>query len=509
MAGLLRRSRPRVSQWARTKRASGVLMSVTSLPSEFGVGDLGPSALRFADLLAESGQSFWQVLPVTPTGLGNSPYNPTSAFAGNTLLISPEILEREKLLPELPKVARGQLPSNQTSFGDALLLKREVIQKAYQRFKAGGDHREFEEFCLENSDWLESYSLYVALKQEREEPWYLWPKGLRDRKRDSLAEKSVRLKDVLDREKFAQFEFFKQWRSLKDYCADLGIGLIGDLSFYVALDSSDVWSNREIFELDSEGMPTFVGGVPPDYFSQTGQLWGNPVYDWERLETQGFDWWMRRTQQTLNLFDLARLDHFRGFVAYWQVPAHAKTAVSGQWVAAPWEVFFEAVKRRFPSLPFIAEDLGVITSDVRAVMRRFDLPGMNVLLFAFDSGTDNPYLPNNHLPDSVAYTGTHDTNTVRGWFRDEATPEQKKRLFEYVGKELPEEEVSWEFICLALDSGARLSIIPVQDVLSLGSSARMNRPSSAEGNWEWRATSEQLKSDAFRRLGEKTESSGR
>lgn len=484
-------------------------MSITSLPTDFGVGDLGPSALRFADLLSESKQSYWQVLPVTPTGPGNSPYNPTSAFAGNTLLISPEILEGEELIPELPKVGHGQLPLDRVSFGEALVLKREVIRKAYQRFKERSDRGEFEEFCLVNSNWLESYSLYVALKEERNEPWYLWPKELRDRRPDSLAEMGIKLKDAVDREKFAQFEFFKQWHSLKEYCANLGIGLVGDIAFYVACDSSDVWSNRRIFKLDSEGRPTFVGGVPPDYFSEAGQLWGNPVYDWERVKTESFGWWTQRMQQTLKLFDLARLDHFRGFVAYWEVLGHAKTAVSGRWVAAPWEAFFETVKSRFPSMPFIAEDLGVITPDVRTVMRRFDLPGMNVLLFAFDSGPDNPYLPHNHRQDSVVYTGTHDTNTVRGWFRDEASPEQKKRFFEYVGKELPEKEASWEFIRLALNSRASLSIIPTQDVLSLGSTARINRPSFAEGNWEWRATSEQLISGAFRRLGEETERSRR
>ena len=484
-------------------------MSVTSLPSDFGVGDLGPSALRFADLLSESKQSYWQVLPVTPTGQGNSPYNPTSAFAGNTLLISPDVLEGEKLLPELPRAGHGSLPSHRASFGDAIALKDEMIRKAHQRFKEGSHQGEFEEFCLENSSWLESYSLYVALKEERGQPWYLWPKGLRDGKPDELAEKRIKLKDVVDREKFAQFEFFKQWHSLREYCANLGIGLVGDLSYYVAGDSADVWSNREIFKVDREGRPTFVGGVPPDYFSETGQLWGNPVYDWDRLKTQGFGWWTQRIQQTLKLFDVTRLDHFRGFVAYWEVPGNAKTAVSGKWVAAPWEAFFETVRSRFPSMPFVAEDLGVITPDVRTVMRRFDLPGMDVLLFAFDSGPDNPYLPENHLPNSVVYTGTHDTNTVRGWFTDEASPKQKKSLFEYVGRKLSEEEASWEFIRLALNSAASLSIIPTQDVLSLGSSARMNRPSSAEGNWEWRATSEQLASHAFRRLGEETESSRR
>lgn len=484
-------------------------MAITSLPSDFGVGDLGPPALRFADLLSESNQSYWEVLPVTPTGPGNSPYNPTSVFAGNTLLISPEVLEGEKLLPQLPNAGHGQPPYDRASFGVASALKREMIRKAHQRFKAKRDHGEFEEFCAENSHWLETYSLYVALKEETGEPWYLWPKELRDREPDSLAERGTRLSDVVDREKFAQFEFFRQWHSLKEHCGGLGIGLVGDLSFYVAGDSADVWSNQEIFKLDGGGKPAFAGGVPPDYFSETGQLWGNPVYDWERLKTEGFGWWMQRMRQTLKLFDVTRIDHFRGFVAYWEVPGHAKTAVSGKWVAAPWEAFFETVKSRFPSMPFVAEDLGVITPDVRAVMRRFGFPGMDVLLFAFDSGPDNPYLPENHSPESVVYTGTHDTNTVRGWFSDEASPKQKKSLSEYVGKDVSEREVSWEFIGLALKSKANLSIIPTQDVLSLGSDARMNRPSSPEGNWEWRATSNELTSDAFRRLGEETESSRR
>jgi 4-alpha-glucanotransferase len=493
----------------QAKRASGVLMSITSLPTDFGVGDLGPSALRFADLLSESKQSYWQVLPVTPTGPGNSPYNSASAFAGNTLLISPELLVREKLLPQLPKAGHGQTPSDRASFGYASVLKRKIIRKAHQRFKETSDRGEFEEFCEMNSSWLEGYSLYAALKEETDEPWYMWPKELRDRKPDSLAERATKLRDVVDREKFAQFEFFKQWHSLKEHCGDLGIGLVGDISFYVAGDSADVWSNRGIFKLDSEGRPALVGGVPPDYFSETGQLWGNPVYDWEQLETQRFGWWTDRIQQTLRLFDLTRLDHFRGFVAYWEIPGHAKTAASGKWVAAPWETFLEIVKSRFPSMPFVAEDLGVITPEVRAVMKRFDLPGMDVLLFAFDSGSDNPYLPENHSPDSVVYTGTHDTNTVRGWFRDDASRGQKKRLFHYVGKELSEEEASWELIRLAQNSAARLSIIPTQDVLSLGSNARMNRPSIAEGNWEWRATAEQLASGAFRLLGEETETSKR
>lgn len=330
-------------------------MSITSLPSKFGIGDLGPSALRFADLLSESRQRYWQVLPLTPTGPGNSPYNPTSAFAGNTLLISPEVLYAESLLEELPGAPRSEQEQSRVDYTEVIAFKREVLDRAFERFKEARSSQ-FEEFCALNSGWLESHSLYVAVKEERGgKPWYEWPQGLRDGEQDAVAEARSRLSDPVEREKFAQFEFFKQWQGLKEYCSGLGIRLVGDVSFYVALDSSDVWSNRRLFKLGSEGRPSFVGGVPPDYFSETGQLWGNPVYDWERLEGEGFDWWMRRLQHTLDLFDITRLDHFRGFVAFWEVPGDAKTAISGRWVDAPTDAFFEKVKARFPSMPFIAD----------------------------------------------------------------------------------------------------------------------------------------------------------
>jgi 4-alpha-glucanotransferase len=498
----------------QTKRSSGVLMSITSLPSHFGIGDLGPSAFRFADVLAESRQSYWEVLPVTPTGPGHSPYNPASVFAGNTLMISPQVLEQEGLLEDY-KNSHGQPQSNRANFIDAVPLKREMIRTAYRRFRELQQQQgeagaaELEQFCSQNSVWLDDYVLYAALREELGEPWYLWPQELRDRDTGRLAEARLRLADVIERERFAQFQFFKQWRSLKRYCTNLGIGIVGDLSFYVGADSADTWSRRELFKLQEDGRPAFVSGVPPDYFSQTGQLWGDPVYDWDRLQAERFDWWVRRIRHNLELFDLARLDHFRGFVAYWEVPSTEKTAASGRWVPAPCEDFMQTLKRNFPAMPFIADDLGTITPDVREFMTRFGLPGMDVLVFAFDSDGDNPYLPKNHSPMSVVYTGTHDTNTVRGWFTDEAGQEQKRRLFEYLGGEVSEEQVSREFVQMALGSVAFLSIVPTQDILGLGSEARMNRPSIPEGNWAWTATSGQLTMEAFRGLAEATQRSGR
>ncbi len=451
------------------------------------------------------------MLPVNPVGLWNSPYHPRSVFAGNPLLISPELLKNEKLLFELPEETGVRSHPTRVDYNRVVLFKEKMLARAYEVFRSGGgDRSELEEFAVRNSHWLDDYALYSALKQESGNlPWYQWQKDIRDREKQALAEKRVKLRSLIEREEFIQFEFFNQWKSLRDHCAGLGISLVGDVLFYTAHDSCDVWANRENFKLNSEGMSLFVGGVPPDYFSETGQLWGSPVYDWERLKARDFGWWLQRLRQTLTLFDAVRLDHFRGFIAYWEIPADAKTAESGQWVHVPWEVFFEIVRIEFSSLPLIAEDLGVITPDVRDAMAKLGLPGMNVLVFAFDGGADNPYLPENHSRNSVVYTGTHDTNTVRGWFNDEATPDQKKKLFEYVGRDLTEEQVSWELIRLALTSRANLSVIPVQDVLSLGSEARMNRPSVSVGNWEWRATPGQLRSSSFRRLREMTDSTGR
>ncbi len=491
------------------KRSSGVLLHLTSLPSPFGVGDLGPAARAFADLLSESGQRYWQLLPVNPVGGGNSPYNPGSVFAGSPLLVSPELLEQDGLLPDPRTGEWTQLPTTRVDYGIVGALKEKLLRKAYDFFTNRGDCAEFEEFSAENSYWLDDYALFAALKADLGLPWFLWPQALRDRNAGALEDKRTKLKGETGFHRFIQFQFAEQWRSLKRYCADAGISLVGDVSFYVAYDGCDMWANRDIFKVDPEGRPLSVGGVPPDYFSETGQLWGNPVYDWDRLRAKGFYWWVQRLKKTLGLFDVVRLDHFRGYVSYWEIPAHAKTAQSGKWVNAPWESFFETVRGAFPTMPFVAEDLGVITPDVRDAMARLGLPGMNVLLFAFDGSPENPYLPERHSRNSVVYTGTHDTNTARGWFDDEASGKEKQRLFEYVGRELSSEQVSWALIRLAQTSVADLCVVPAQDILSLGSEARMNRPSVSDGNWEWRATQEQLGPGPFTRFKDMTSSCGR
>jgi 4-alpha-glucanotransferase len=494
------------------KRASGILLHITSLPSNSGIGNLGPYAYRFVDLLAETKQSYWQTLPLTPTDLEheNSPYIASSSFAGNTLLISPELLVNEQLLSENLTNLSLDLPHKKVDYGVVYKLKSETIRKAYEVFKKKiRNYPDFEDFCDRNSKWLDDYALYKALKDKNSLPWYLWPSHLRDREKRALAEKKENLKDSIGLERFAQFIFFRQWHSLREYLKRKGLSIIGDLPFYVGYDSADAWSHPKIFKLDTEKKPLFVSGVPPDYLSKTGQLWGTPVYDWEELAASNFEWWMERIDHNMQLFNILRIDHFRGLIAYWEVPAEANTAINGRWVKTNSEDFFKTLTSRFPDLPFIAEDLGIITADVKEVINKFNIPGMKVLLFAFDGSSDNPHLPHNYSRNSVVLTGTHDTNTVREWFAKEATLEEKNILIKYLGKHLSEEEVSWEFIKLAMNSTANLSIIPLQDVLSLGAEGRMNNPAMSVNNWGWRVTEEQLMGDMFGKLGKITETSER
>ncbi len=495
------------------KRSSGVLLHITSLPAKFGIGDMGPLAYEFADILVNSGQTHWQILPLVPTNLrtGNSPYNSSSSFAGNTLLISPEILENENLLESDFITSLPDLDIYRVDYAAVSRIKEKIVEKAYKNFRKNiaPCRPEFEDFCSSNSYWLDDYALYKAIRKESGMPWHLWPASLRDREDYALREKVQNLAELIGLEKFAQFIFFRQWHSLKAYCKNKGLSIIGDLPFYVNHDSADVWTNPEIFKLDPKKKPVFVSGVPPDYFSKTGQLWGNPVYDWARLSATNFEWLLRRTQHCTKLYDIVRLDHFRGFLAYWEVPAEEKTAVNGRWVETPSKEFFDAFLEQFPLLPFTAEDLGVITLDVREAMDRLSIPGMEVLLFAFGGSSDNPHLPDNHKQNSVVYTGTHDTNTVKGWFLNEATPAERNMLSRYVGRELCEEDVSWELIRLDMQSVANLCIIPLQDVLSLGAETRMNNPSKSTGNWEWRVPIEQFKNDALAKLGEMTKISKR
>jgi 4-alpha-glucanotransferase len=471
------------------KRASGILLHITSLPSPYGIGDMGPEAYRFADFLAKTKQSFWQILPLNPTErvYGNSPYHSIAAFAGNPLLISPELLEQDGFLTtaDCEPVPNG--PTGRVDYNMVVPYKGNLFNTAYDRFIKTQAHDAYKLFCSENAAWLDDFAFFVAVKGHfNGKAWSEWSPEVRDRQPEALQSMKEDLYDTIEQEKFLQYLFFRQWFALKGYCNKKGIQIIGDIPIYVDYDSADVWTHPEIFKLDAERNPEAVAGVPPDYFSATGQLWGNPVYRWNTLKERGFDWWLQRMGHTLNLFDVVRIDHFRGLVAYWEVPAGEQTAIHGQWVEVPVYDFFDALRSQFPSLPVIAEDLGVITPDVREVMQHFELPGMKVLLFAF--GEDNPmhpYLPHTYEKNAVVYTGTHDNNTIRGWFEREAKSEDKKRLFRYLGRKTSAKDIPWELIRLAMMSVANLAIIPMQDIIGLGEEARMNLPATGEGNWEW------------------------
>lgn len=486
-------------------RQSGILLHVTSLPSPFGVGDLGPGAYWFADFLANSGQGLWQVLPLTPTTTicGNSPYSSPSAFAGNALLISPERMVQDGFLEPSDVDRNGDYAEEKTDYGAAWDYKLRLMDRAYHRFRESEHHRsQFESFCHANAFWLEDYALYAALKEQLGQVcWNEWPAEIRDRTEESVSYWKNRLADRIHREKFIQFVFFAQWHALKEYCNQKNIQIIGDAPIYVSLDSSDVWANPQFFKLDEARRPTHVAGVPPDYFSPTGQLWGNPIYNWDVLREQRYTWWIQRLGFYMSLFDIIRLDHFRGFAGYWEVPFGETTAINGKWITAPASDFFSTLLKRFPFLPLIAEDLGIITPDVREIMSQYGFPGMKVLLFGFGGDVAaNPYAPHNLVRDSVTYTGTHDNNTARGWFRQEAQPGERENFIRYLGHPVDEGSAAGEFVRLALMSVSNLAIIPMQDILGLSEDARMNMPSVAHGNWEWRLKRPQITPELANRL---------
>lgn len=496
------------------RRGSGILLHISSLPSPHGIGDLGVGAYRFANFLVDTKQCLWQILPLNPTSTahGSSPYSSFSAFAGNPLFISPDILVADGLLSISEIEERPHFIDNAVDYEAVTDYKNRVFGKAFDRYRRNiGQDYEFEKFCMENEHWLDDYALFMALKDHfNGSVWYDWPADLRDRCEDTIRDWTERLRDRILREKFLQYLFLKQWHSLKNYCNDRNIKIIGDLPIYVCYDSCDVWTNPCIFKLNGEKRPEFVSGVPPDYFSETGQLWGTPVYAWDALKEDGYQWWLRRIEHNLKLYDTLRLDHFRGFVAYWEVPASERTAINGRWIEAPAYDFFNTLLRHFPSLPFIAEDLGVITPDVREVMNFYEFPGMKLLIFAFGGDTaTNPYTPHNITKNSVVYTGTHDNNTIRGWFNREAGLEEKNRLFKYIGKTVNGEEVHLEFIRHAMMSVANTAIIPIQDVIGLGEEGRMNTPSICNGNWRWRLIQGYITPDIKERLIEMTETYGR
>lgn len=502
-------------------RASGILLHPTSLPGRFGIGDLGDHAYRFVDFLVLSGQSLWQVLPLGPTGYGDSPYACYSAFAGNTLLISPERLFEEGLLSitELDEIP--SLPAERIDFELVHKSKELVLNQAFARYQRTTDtefRSAFETFAEQNSSWLDDYALFRALKTAHGGvSWHDWESTLVRREPTALVRARVDLHNQIEAHKFFQFLFFRQWFALKAYCNERGVSIIGDIPIFVAQDSADVWTNPDQFKLDADGRPLVVAGVPPDYFSATGQFWGNPLYNWERMLADGFRWWIERVRASLQTVDIARIDHFRGFAACWEIPGGDITAERGRWVEAPGRELFTAIRKALGELPIIAEDLGVITPDVERLRDGFGFPGMRILQFGFSSDTKNIDLPHNYHRNVVVYTGTHDNDTTVGWFNSVAgagstrSAEQINAERDFCLKYLHTQgtEIHWDFIRAVLSSVADTAIVPLQDLLGLGTEARMNLPNSTQGNWNWRCDEESLTESHADRLREMTDIYGR
>jgi 4-alpha-glucanotransferase len=491
------------------------------LPGRFGIGDLGDEAYRFVDFLAASKQSLWQVLPLGPTGFGDSPYQCFSAFAGNTLLVSPERLVQDGLLRAEDLAHTPALPPDSVDFGNVINFKNALLRQAFECFKEGAAQElrvEFEHFSHQASSWLDDYALYRALKNAHDgRSWNEWEPKYTRRDTTALVNAREHLSEEVDAQKFYQFLFFKQWGALKSYCHERGIKLVGDIPIFVARDSADVWMNPDQFKLDEAGNPIVVAGVPPDYFSSTGQYWGNPIYNWDRMRADGFRWWIERVRATLEIYDIVRVDHFRGFVASWEIPGRDKTAERGLWVNVPGRELFSAIKHALGDLPIIAEDLGVITPDVEALRDDFGLPGMRILQFAFGGDTMNHDLPHNYIKNSVVYTGTHDNDTTVGWFTSVAG-EGSTRNSEQIARErefclnylnTDGQEIHWDLIRAVLASVADTAIIPLQDLLGLGNEARMNLPNSTSGNWSWRYKAGALTHELAERLKHLTQVYGR
>ncbi len=495
-------------------RASGILLHPTSLPGRFGIGDLGDEAYRFADFLVASGQSLWQVLPLGPTDEGGSPYSSYSAFAGNTLLISPEKLVEDGLLDRSDLAEAGETEC--VDFDETRKTKHSFLKRAFERFQATDNalRESFASFAQANALWLDDYALFQSLKKANGgKAWVEWDRPLASREPEALSRARVDLRDEIEAQKFFQYLFFKQWHALKAACNQRGIRIIGDVPIFVAHDSADVWTNRDQFKLDVQGRPTVVAGVPPDYFSDTGQFWGNPLYDWDRMREDGFEWWIQRLCASFQLFDLVRLDHFRGFAACWEIPAGETTAQNGKWVETPGRELFTAVRNALGEVAIIAEDLGLITADVVELRKEFGFPGMRVLQFAFGGEKANVNLPENFDLDVVAYTGTHDNDTTIGWFNQlsETDTTDAENMRESCLNYLQSEglEINWDFIRVVMASVAGIAIIPLQDVLGLGSEARMNTPNTTNGNWRWRFADGSLTAENAARLKRLTDENNR
>lgn len=513
------------------ERSSGILLHPTSFPGKYGIGDLGEEAYKFIDFLKKAKQSLWQILPIGPTSYGDSPYQSFSAFAGNLLLISPDLLVEEGYLTKEDIAQVPDFPKNKVDFGKVTKYKKELFKKAYEGFKKNASNEQkiaYSKFCYENIDWLEDYSLFVSLKDyfinkrtyegknaeykafKKEcttinekifddyyfgAVWSTWPAELAARREDVLKEWKTELSEEMRTYKFLQYEFARQWKKLKAYANENEIKIIGDIPIFVAYDSADVWANPELFYLDSKGFPTVVAGVPPDYFSETGQLWGNPLYNWEIHKQNGYKWWIKRIKNMLNLVDILRIDHFRGFDEYWAVLAGEETAINGEWLKGPNVDLFNAIEKELGKLPIIAEDLGILTDSVCQMRDTLGFPGMKILQFAFyadDKYRTNDYLPHNLTKNSVIYSGTHDNDTTKGWYAnsDDLDMDIVRRYMNING-----DNIAWDFIRLACSTVCDIAIHTMQDIMNLGSEARMNTPGTMSGNWQWRYTEDMLRDD--------------
>lgn len=485
-------------------RSSGLLLHITSLPSVGGIGDLGPAAYDFANFLEAAGQRIWQMLPLNPVGYGNSPYAALSAMAVNPLLVSLEVLrDWGWLAGDLLKQAELPGPAAAVDFDAVAKTKLPLLREAAANFLSKGQADEmwprFEQFCRDKARWLDDYAAFIVLRQANGNAlWTEWPAPLATREPEALAQFVQKNEQAISIEKVIQFAFDQQWLHLHTYCEKRGIQLMGDVAIFVSFDSADVWTNPELFELTEDSKPARVAGVPPDYFSETGQRWGNPLYKWDTLAEQGFDWWVRRMRRANELFDMIRLDHFRGFEAYWAIPGEDETAVNGKWVKAPGRELLAKLREELGALPFIAEDLGVITKEVDGLRTEFKLPGMRILQFGFGNRGAHNYLPHRFETNAVVYTGTHDNNTTLGWWQNDATEEEKVAVETYVG--VADDGPAWSLIRLASTSVADICLFPLQDVIGIGSEGRMNVPSAATGNWSWRFRQEALTSNVAKKL---------
>jgi len=495
------------------KRHSGILLHITSLPSKYGIGDMGPFAYAFVDFLASCGQKFWQILPINPTdGInGNSPYSCSSAFGGNPLLISPEMMVIDGFLKASDLKIQSPFAEERVDYPAVMALKKKIFVPAYRRFEKMPDRRDFNDFVKAQHYWLEDFALFTVIKSAQGgRGWNEWPAALKNRQPQALEEFTRKNFLELERVKFTQYVFYRQWNKLKAYANSKKVAIIGDIPIYVNYDSVEVWRHPSYFKIDSEGHMKFISGVPPDYFSRTGQRWGNPVYNWPQLKKVKYSWWVERIAHDLQMFDHLRIDHFRGFAGYWQIPAHEKFAIFGHWVKGPGADFFKVLAKHFKSLPIIAEDLGEITPDVVDLMKKFGFSGMRVLLFAFNGDINaNPHVPANYPAHCVAYTGTHDNNTIQGWYRQEAKPHEKANLAPVLQMKFTLLNLHWAMIEALMRSRAECVIVPMPDFLGLKEEARMNTPATKVNNWQWRLKAKALTVTLGQKIARITKKTGR